>query len=115
MARAGRYRHRISVERRSDTLLDGYGECQPIWTAILSRYPARVRDDSQREFTAGLQVQAEKTVHVEIRDPRQVITTKDRVIWHAADGDRTFDIRAALAGENVGRDLTLMCSEHSTE
>lgn len=114
MARAGRYRHRISIQRRTDTL-DGYGEGQPTWTAILSRYSARIRDDSQREFTAGLQVQDEKTIHIEMRDPRQPITPKDRVIWHAAGGDRTFDIKAVLAGENVGRDLTLMCSEHSTE
>jgi len=114
MARAGRYRHRITIQRRTDTL-DGYGEGQPTWTALLSRYPARVRDDSQREFTAGLQVQTDKTIHVEIRDPRQEITAKDRLIFHAASGDRTFDIKAALAGENIGRDLTLMCIEHSTE
>lgn len=114
MARAGRYRHRISIQRRTDTL-DGYGEGQPTWTAILSRYSARIRDDSQREFTAGLQVQDEKTIHIEMRHPRIEITGKDRLIWHKAAGDRIYDIRAPLAGENVGRDLTLMCSEHSTE
>lgn len=113
--RAGKLRHRITIERRADAM-DGFGEGQPTWTAILSRYPARVRDDSQREFTAGLQVQAEKTIHVEIRDPRIPISTKDRVTFaHPVNGASVYDIRAVLSGENSGRDLTLMCSEHSTE
>lgn len=109
---AGKKRHRISIQRRTDTH-DGYGEAVPTWADLVTRYSARVRDDSQREFTANLQVQADKTIHIEIRDPRQVLTTKDRVIWHAAAGDRTFDIKAVLAGENIGRDITLMCVEHS--
>lgn len=113
--RAGQLRHRISIERRTDSF-DSYGEGQPTWAALVSNYPARVRDDSQREFTAQLQVQSEKTIHVEIRDPRIALTTKDRVTFtHPVNGASVFDIRAILGGENVGRDLTLMCSEHSTE
>lgn len=113
--RAGRLRHRISIERRTDTF-DSFGEATPTWTALVENYPARVRDDSQREFTAQLNVDAEKTIHVEIRDPRIQITTKDRVTFsHPVNGALTFDIRAILGGENIGRELTLMCSEHSTE
>lgn len=113
--RAGRMRHRISIERRTDSF-DSYGEGQPTWTALLSNYPARVRDDSQREFTANLQVQSEKTIHIEIRDPRIQLTTKDRVTFtHPVNGASIYDIRAILGGENIGRELTLICSEHSTE
>lgn len=113
--RAGQLRHRISIERRTDSF-DAYGEGQATWTALVSDYPARVRDDSQREFTAQLQVQSEKFIHVQIRDPRIAITTKDRVTFsHPVKGATVFDIRAVLAGENIGRDLILMCSEHSTE
>lgn len=113
--RAGRLRHRIAIERRVDAF-DAYGEGQPTWTAFVQGYPARVRDDSQREFTAQQQVQSEKTIHVEIRDPRVPITTTDRVTFsHPVNGATVFDIRAILGAENTGRELVLICSEHSTE
>lgn len=113
--RAGRLRHRISIERRTDSF-DGYGEGQPTWSPLVSNYPARVRDDGQREFTEQLQVQSEKTIHVEIRDPRIALTTKDRVTFsHPVNGASVFDIRAILGAENIGRELILICSEHSTE
>jgi head-tail adaptor len=113
--RAGQLRHRISIERRTDTF-DAYGEAVATWTPVVSSYPARVRDDSQREFTAQLQVQAQKTIHIEIRDPRVPLTTKDRVTFeHPVNGASVFDIRAILGGENIARSLILMCSEHSTE
>lgn len=112
MARAGQLRHRVSIQRRTDTP-NAYGEGVPTWVNLVSRYPARVRDDSQREFTANFQVQADKTLHITIRDPRQEITTKDRVVWHKPSGDKILDIKAVLAGENIGRELTLMCIEHS--
>lgn len=109
---AGRKRHRISIQRRTDST-DGYGEAVPTWFNVVTEYSARVRDDSQRESMANLQVQAPKILHIEIRDPRQQITPLDRVIWHAAEGDKTLDIKAVLSGENVHKDLTLMCVEHS--
>jgi head-tail adaptor len=113
--RAGLLRHRISIDRRTDTF-DAYGEGQPTWAPLVSNYPARVRDDTQREFSSQMNAQSEKTIHVEIRDPRVSITTKDRVTFsHPVNGATVFDIRAILGGENVGRDLVLMCSEHSTE
>lgn len=113
--RAGQLRHRISIERRTDSF-DDYGEGQPTWASVVSSYPARVRDDSQREYSAQMQVQDEKTIHIEIRDPRVQLRTKDRVTFtHPVNGASVFDIRAILQGENIGRDLVLVCSEHSTE
>ncbi len=112
MPRAGQKRHRISIQRRLDEK-DAFNEGIPSWTDIVTRYSARVRDDSQREFTANLQVQDDKTVHIEIRDPRKGVKVKDRVIWHAETGDRIYDLKAVLGAENTGRDLTLICVEHS--
>jgi head-tail adaptor len=113
--RAGRLRHRISIERRTDSF-DAYGEGQATWDALVEGYPARVRDSSQREFAAQMQVQSEKTIDVEIRDPRIALTTKDRVTFtHPVNGALIFDIRAILGGENIGRDLVLVCSEQSSE
>jgi SPP1 family predicted phage head-tail adaptor len=113
--RAGRLRHRISIERRTDTF-DGYGEGQPTWEALIDNYPAAVRDVSQREFTSAMHAQAEKTINIEIRDPRIALTTKDRVTFdHPVNGALIFDIRAILGGENIGRDIVLVCSEHSSE
>lgn len=113
--RAGQLRHRIDIERRTDSF-DGYGEGQPTWANVVTSYPARVRDDSQREFSAQMQVQDEKTIHLEIRDPRVPLRTKDRVTFaHPVNGASVFDIRAILRGENIGRDLVLVCTEHSTE
>jgi head-tail adaptor len=113
--RAGQLRHRITIERRTDSF-DGYGEGQPVWSAIVSNYPARVRDSSQREFTAQLQVQSQKQVFIDIRDPRRPIAEKNRVKWiHPVKGLLILDINEVLGGENAGRDLTLVCSEHSTE
>jgi head-tail adaptor len=112
---AGKKRHRISIQRRTDTP-NAYGEAVATWADLVTRYSARVRDDSQREYTAQMQVQSEKTIHVEIRDPRVPLMTKDRVTFtHPVNGAAVYDIRAILQGENIGRDLVLVCSEHSTE
>lgn len=109
--RAGLRRHRISIQRRSDSL-DGYGEATPTWSNLFSRICARVRDASQREYTANLQVQSDKSVNINIRDPRRPITEKDRIVWHSHDGDRIYDIKAILAGDNDGRELDIVCIEH---
>lgn len=110
--RAGRLRHRISIERRGAEL-DSFREPAAVWSPIVSRCCARVRDDSQREFTANLQAQADKTVHFEIRHPRVQITAKDRVTWHAAAGDKRYDIKAVLENENTRKELTIICVEHA--
>lgn len=112
--RAGRLRHRVSIQRRTDVPND-FGEAVPTWSDVVTRYPAQVRDDSQREYVAQFQVQSEKTIHVTVRDPRREVTTKDRVVWHAPAGDRVLDIRSVLLGQNNGRDMVLICSEHSQE
>lgn len=113
--RAGRMRHLIDIERSAGAD-DSYGEAAEDWQPLLKNYPARVRDDSQREFTAQMQVQGEKTVHVEIRDPRIELKQKDRVTFtHPVNGATVYDIKAILSGENIGRDLLLICTEHSTE
>lgn len=111
--RAGRMRHRITIERKTGTTRDTFNQTVENWVAIATRISARVRDDSQREVTAQLQVQSPKIRHVEIRDIRQEIKTVDRVRWHALGGDKIFDIKEVLAGENAKRDITLMCTEHS--
>lgn len=113
--RAGLMRHRINIQRRTDAA-NAYGEAAPTWTSLFTNYSARIRDDSQREFTAAMQVQSEKTIHIEIRDPRVALTTKDRITYtHPVNGETILDIREILAGENIGRDLVILCSEHSTE
>jgi SPP1 family predicted phage head-tail adaptor len=112
VTQAGELRHRISIQRRTDTM-DAFGESVPTWSDLIRRYPARVRDDTQREFTANFQVQSDKTTHITIRDPRQAITPKERVVWHTPSADRIYDIKAVLAGENAGTEVTLVCIEHS--
>lgn len=119
-------RHRISIQRRSDTKesLD----VRPTYRDLVTRYSASVRDESQREFTAALHVQSEKRLFIEIRDPhvtdddpnmpQEIAATIDRVIWHKPTGDKVLGIVSVLAGENVHDDITLVCvetSEHLTE
>lgn len=110
--RAGLRRHRISIRRRPTTE-DAFTELTGDWTDICTRIPARVRDDNQREFTANLQVQSQKTVHVNIRDPRRPITERDQIVWHARGADRVYDIKAVLAGDNNSRELDITCIEHT--
>lgn len=111
--RAGRLHHRITIQRRDGTD-DSFGEDVPHWTAVLSRIPALVVDESAREFTANLQVKSEKTVRVSIRDPRIEINSDYRIIWHhSIRGDVMLDISAPLAHDNRLRELTLICTLHA--
>jgi hypothetical protein len=49
------------------------------------------------------------------RGPLILLALAREVDTHPVNGASVFDIRAILGGENIGRELTLMCSEHSTE
>lgn len=114
-------RHRISIQRSTDTK-DSFGEARPNYRNLVTRYPASVRDESQREFNSTLHVQSEKRIFIEIRDPHvrdddpqqpQEIVTSDRVVWHKPTGDKVLDIISVLAGENLHGDITIVCLEQS--
>jgi head-tail adaptor len=107
---SGRLRHRIRIERRTDTLSD-YGEGKPNWAELFTAW-AQIRDESQREYTAQLHVQDAKMTSVEIRNPQMIIKPKDRAVWLLPSGNRFFDIKAVLAGDNVGKEVTLACIEY---
>jgi SPP1 family predicted phage head-tail adaptor len=93
---AGRLRHRVTVERRSEAL-DELGQRNNVWTAIATAW-AKVRPLSGREFLSASGVRAEITHEITMRYPIDV-KPKDRVLF----GLRLFDIDSVFTVDERNR------------
>lgn len=103
--KAGRLRHRITLERETVTK-NQFGEEVPEWAPYATRW-AEVRPQGGKEFWAAQQVIDDLSHEVRLRY-MPGIQAKDRLIY---DG-RVFDIVSPPV--NVGerdRELVLMCRE----
>lgn len=107
--RAGRLRHRVTVQRATDSI-DQYGDQTPTWTALGTVW-ASVEPLSGREYFAAAQMQSEINARVTLRPISGVtITPKDRVKF----GTRYFDVQSVINLEERGRELQLLCVERFT-
>ena len=112
--RSGAYKHRVSIQS-PPTTEDSYGQQSGAWVTLFSRIPARVTDESERQFYAGLEVKSDKGMRVVINHPLQQIKTSNRVVFHdgLAGTDRVLDITAVLESDHSARELILLCTEHN--
>lgn len=108
--RAGKLRERITFERRLPTL-DGYGEEQGEWSALVSNWPADVSPLIGREYFASQQTQSDTTVPIVCRYASEIsgVTVKDRI----KHGSIYYDIKSIIDVNSMHRELRFMCVQHS--
>lgn len=107
---AGTYRHRITIQRASETQ-DGLGGPVQTWLAFAERVPAMVEELSGRELWNAQQIQADLSLSVKCRW-LDGVKSKMRVLWHDKGGDRTLSIEVPPRNpDGRKRDMVLLCKE----
>lgn len=103
--RAGRLRHRVTIERRGTTRDDGGQEIET-WTVISPEggLPADIRPLSGRELLLAQQVNAEINTEIELRY-FDGVTARDR----AVHGATIYDIKETIVPRMLRRTLILRC------
>lgn len=102
--RAGRLRHRVTVEQLLVTD-DGYGGQSQAWSTFATVW-ASVEPLQGREYFQAQQAQATVTHKVTMRHLDGV--THDMRVKH---GSRALNIVSVIDTEERGRELVLMCEE----
>ncbi len=86
---AGKYRHRITIERDTGTETDAYNNVVADWNDYFRSVPAEIDTGGSRKFYAAQQVKSELTHMVTVRWISTLdITAKMRITW----GTRTFNL-----------------------
>lgn len=104
MLEVGPMRHRVTVQRQSETR-DNFGQDVNEW-ADLKTYWARLTTLTGRELEAARQVRADVSIRIVMRAGADV-TAEDRL----THGGRIFSIASVIDPEERGRYLQIDCSE----
>jgi len=105
----GKMRHRITFQRAiSSTVAGGSGDEIKTWTPYASRVAAKVTPISAGEVVDGAQQKATATDQVNTRYLCDVRPT-DRIIYHAADGDRILNIERIVDLQERRVELEIAC------
>lgn len=103
--RAGRYKHRVTVQSKSVSL-DAVGQEIISWSTV-GTYWGLVEDLTGREYLAqGTAETAVVTTRVILRAHVGVISPTSRLVW----GDHTYAIRSVLNRHETD-DLEIVCHE----
>jgi len=107
--RAGKLRHKVLLQQRTDTPDATTGAPAATWASITNPNEwAAVEPLTGREYHEARARNSEVDHRIRIRY-RSGITTKNSVLW----GTRRFDIQAVLNVEERSRELHLMCKEYT--
>lgn len=106
---AGKLRHRITIQTRTDTQ-DGFGQPVASWTNYLLNEPAEKRDLSGRELIAAQAVHSETTTEFVIRY-KAGIDAKARILFEGVK----YTLNAVLDPDGRRRMLRLHCSRGVNE
>ncbi len=107
---AGRFRHRITIQRRTTTR-DSAGGIVETWTNFATGVPAVVEPASGREFFIARQIESTVDTSITIRW-RPGISETMRVL-HGSDA---YDITAVLPDGDSGRKtISMMCTKRGAE
>jgi len=108
---AGKLRHRVTIESRTDQQDPDYGGITPKWTAVHENVWAAIEPISGREFIAGDAKQSQIIARITIRYKAD-ITASHRIVH----GTKIYNIEAVLPDKDSGIEfLTLPCSEGVNE
>lgn len=102
--RAGRLRHRVTIQRRATTL-NAYGETVGAWTDVATGVPADVVPVSGRERIASGQNMALAPVRIWIRF-REDIATDMRIVH----GSEVYAIESVIAVDGRRERLEIICT-----
>lgn len=102
--RAGRLRHRVTIEQVSEDV-DSAGGPIKEWTSINTVW-ANVRPVRGREFSGAAQVTAEVTHRVFMRYLAN-LTSADRLVFEG----RVFDIESVINIDERNVELEILCTE----
>jgi SPP1 family predicted phage head-tail adaptor len=103
--RAGRLRHRVTIERAAESR-DAHGGVALTWSRVATRW-AGIEPVSGREFIASEATQANVSHRIMLRAGGLTITSRDRIRF----GDRVFGITTILNRDERGAVLEIMATE----
>lgn len=105
---AGRYRHRVDIDRRIDTPLPD-GGIDTTWVLFAERVPAEIAPLSAKELVVAQATQSEATTRITIPwMPGMLPTMRIR----RRDDGRVYNIAGVVEDNRSGREwITLPCSE----
>ena len=112
--KAGLLRHRITIQRKSETVDPATGYPTLAWVDYMTSVPAQYFPGPGREYLAGEALRAEVTGRFVIRYTATAAAVRagDRVIW---DG-RTMELKAPPMPDEIGRvSYTLMVAEDGSD
>lgn len=111
----GKFRHRISLQSRSDTL-DDYGQQANTWTTVATVW-AEIRPVSGREKMRAMAMESELTHTVAIRYDVRFLPPKTVDAWRiqyvTPAATRIFNINAARDVDEGRRYIIFDCTEGS--
>lgn len=103
--RAGKLRHRISIQRVIETQESSYNEPTGQWV-LFAEVSASIVPLSGRELIRAKQVELETDTEITIRY-LDGLSPKMRIVYR----DRVFEILSIINTEERNRELRLLCSE----
>lgn len=95
--RAGKLRHRITIQEKQSQQDQTTGEMIDSWVTVAEKIPAEIVPLSGREFIAAKAEQSEITARITIRY-RKGINDTMRILHN----DRIYSIQAVLADDKSG-------------
>ncbi len=104
MIRAGKLRHRVTIQQKSVTR-NTFGEEVVTWQDVATVWAA-IEPLRGREFFESQQINAEVTTQITIRY-RDGIAPEMRIIYNS----KIYDIQAAINTEERDKELILLCKE----
>ena len=102
--RAGRMRHRLTIQTVTETQ-NAVGELTRVWAEAVTVW-GQVRPLSGKETLTGEQITADVSHRVFVRYNENIAATA-RILW----GTRVFEINAVLNADEIDRSMELLCKE----
>lgn len=104
---AGRLRHRVTFESRTEEQDPETGGLEPIWTAEFEDVPAAIEPISASEFIAAGALQSRIVARITVRY-RPGLDATQRIVH----GSRIYNIEGVLPDKDSGLEyVTIPCSQ----
>lgn len=108
--RAGRLRHRVTIQSRGETR-DADGGSVPAWVDFAVDVPAEFLSGPGREFLAAESIRAETVGRFQMRF-LDGVTAAHRVLWNG----KVWDIKAPpIVDRTAQREMTLLVGQGLTD
>ncbi len=105
--RAGKLRHRVTIQAPGEVQDPDSGEMIPGWTTVWDKVPASVEPLSVKEFIAASAGQSQMDARIVIR-ARDGVNATMRILHRG----KIYNIRGVLPDPDSGREyITMPCSE----